>query len=93
MFSVQIESTQDINSQDQCSVILRYVINVIHERLVAVVKCEASTGQCIAQLLTEVVEKLKFGYLASVSVMQQMELLCCPQSPPIQYMCGAMYML
>ncbi|MGH0175548.1 UNVERIFIED_CONTAM: hypothetical protein FKN15_019912 [Acipenser sinensis] len=33
--------------------------DIIHERLVAVVKCKASTGQYFVQLLTEVVEKLK----------------------------------
>ena len=59
MFSVQIHTTQDIASQDQSTVILRYVTNVKHERLVAVVKCEASIGQYFVQLLTEVVEKLK----------------------------------
>ncbi len=45
MFSVQIDTTQDITTQDRCSVIVRYVTDDnIHERLVAVVKCEASTG-------------------------------------------------
>ncbi len=28
MFSVQLDTTQDITEQDQCSVILRYVTNV-----------------------------------------------------------------
>ena len=59
MFSVQIDKTQDITSQDQCSVIVRYVTDVVQERLVAVVKCEASTGQYFVQLLTDVVDKLK----------------------------------
>ena len=59
MFSVQIDTTQDITSQDQCSVIVRYVTDVVQERLVAVVKCEASTGQYFVQLLTDVVDKLK----------------------------------
>lgn len=45
MFSVQIDTTQDISSKDQCSIILRYVTDVIHERLIAVVDCESSTGQ------------------------------------------------
>jgi len=31
MFSVQIDTTQDITSQDQCSVILRYVTDVVNE--------------------------------------------------------------
>ncbi|KAJ8346852.1 hypothetical protein SKAU_G00282530 [Synaphobranchus kaupii] len=54
-----IDTTQDITTQDQCSVIVRYVTNVIHERLVAVVKCEASTGQYFVQLLSEVLENMK----------------------------------
>ena len=44
MFSVQIDTTMDISCEDQCSVI-RYVTDVVHERLLAVVNCEASTGE------------------------------------------------
>lgn len=51
MFSVQIDTTQDISSKDQCSIILRYVTDVIHERLIAVVDCELSTGQNFVELL------------------------------------------
>lgn len=59
MFSVQIDTTQDITSQDQCSVILRYVTDVVNGRLIAVVKCEKSTGQYFVDLLTEMMDKLK----------------------------------
>ena len=59
MFSVQIDTTMDISCEDQCSVIIRYVTDVVHERLVAVVNCEASTGEYFVQLLKEVTEKLK----------------------------------
>ncbi len=45
MFSVQLDTTQDITSQDQCSVILRYVTETVHERLLTVVKCQASNMQ------------------------------------------------
>lgn len=62
MFSVQTDTTQDITSEDQCSVILRYVTNVVNEMFVAVVKCKASTGQYFVNLLTEVIEKLKHGH-------------------------------
>ncbi len=58
MFSVQLDTTQDITGQDQCSVILRYVTNVVNERLVAVVRCHESTGQSFVKLLTEVLEHL-----------------------------------
>ncbi|KAJ8263890.1 hypothetical protein GJAV_G00142760 [Gymnothorax javanicus] len=39
MFSVQLDTTQDINGHDQCSVILRYVTEAVQERLVAMVRC------------------------------------------------------
>uniref|UniRef100_A0A3B3S3W6 HAT C-terminal dimerisation domain-containing protein n=1 Tax=Paramormyrops kingsleyae TaxID=1676925 RepID=A0A3B3S3W6_9TELE len=59
MFSVQLDTTQDITAQDQYSVILRYVTDVVNERLVAVVRCSASTGQSFVDLLKEVLEHLK----------------------------------
>ncbi|XP_034062116.1 uncharacterized protein LOC117539872 [Gymnodraco acuticeps] len=60
MYSVQIDTTQDITAQDQCSVVIRYVTDIVHERLVAVIKCEASTGQYFAQLVVnEVLETMK----------------------------------
>lgn len=56
MFSVQIDTTQDITSHEQCSVILRYITDAIQERLLAVVKCEASTDQYFVQMLTDVMD-------------------------------------
>lgn len=38
MFSVQLDTTQDITGKAQCSVILRYVTDAVHERLVAVLQ-------------------------------------------------------
>lgn len=58
MFSVQIDTTQDVSSTDQCSIILRYVTDVIHERLVAVVDCEKSTGKYFTEALKETLDKL-----------------------------------
>ena len=37
VFSVQIDTTEDNTSTDQCAIIVRYVTDTIHERLVAVV--------------------------------------------------------
>ena len=54
MFSVQTDTAHDISSKDQCS-ILRYVTDVIHERLIAAVECESST---IAELLKKVLQEL-----------------------------------
>jgi len=58
MFSVQIDTTQNISSKDQCSIILRYVTDVIHERLIALVDCESSTGQHFVGLLGKVLLNL-----------------------------------
>lgn len=58
MFSVQIGTTQDITSKVQCSVILRYVTDVVHEKLVALVNCEASTGQYFLDLLKDTLTRL-----------------------------------
>lgn len=59
MFSIQLDTTQDITSQDQCSIILRYVTDTVHERLVALVRCEASTGQYFVNLISDVLDHLK----------------------------------
>uniref|UniRef100_A0A8C6KUE3 DUF4371 domain-containing protein n=1 Tax=Nothobranchius furzeri TaxID=105023 RepID=A0A8C6KUE3_NOTFU len=58
MFSVQLDTTQDISSQDQCSIIMRYVTDVVNERLVAVLKCSSSTGQAFVDMLSDVLEKM-----------------------------------
>lgn len=58
MYSIQIDTTFDITSQDQCSVVIRYVTDIVHEQLVAVIRCEASTGLYFAQLVNEVLETM-----------------------------------
>ena len=67
MFSIQINITQDIMSHEQCSVILRYVTDAIQERLLAVVKCEASTGQYFVQLLADVMDRFNLDISNCVS--------------------------
>lgn len=59
MFSVQIDTTQDITSKDQCSVIVRYVTDCIHEKLLAVVDCESSSGESFLNLLMQVLTSCK----------------------------------
>lgn len=52
MFSVLIDTTQDITVMDQCSIVLRYVINgTINEKLIAVKCCSDSTGKGMMELL------------------------------------------
>lgn len=58
MFSVQLDTTQDLTSKDQCAVVLRYVTTVVHERLIAVIDCESSTGQYFVDLVKETLAKM-----------------------------------
>ena len=58
MFSVQIDTTQDVTSTDQCAVILRYVNDEVQEKLIGVVQCESSTGEYFVALLNEPLSKV-----------------------------------
>lgn len=80
MFSVQIDTTQDITSNDQCSVILRYVTDAIHERLVAVVDCKASTGQYFVELLKKILQKLNLD----ITLCMQCNGWCSQHAGPVQ---------
>ncbi|KAL7305524.1 hypothetical protein TKK_0002260 [Trichogramma kaykai] len=52
MFSIQVDSTQDITSKDQCSIILRYLnTDQPSERLLGVVQCTDSSGESIKNLV------------------------------------------
>ena len=57
IYSVQIDSIQDITSTDKCSVILRFVRENIEERLLAVVDSHSATGADLRNLLKEVLQK------------------------------------
>lgn len=63
MFSVQ---TQDITTKDQRSIILRYVTDVIHERLIAMVDCKSSNGQYFVELLEKVLLNLNIDIATCV---------------------------
>ncbi|KAE9541874.1 hypothetical protein AGLY_003865 [Aphis glycines] len=55
MFTVELDTTQDISVKDQCSVVLRYVNKSgIQERLIAIVNCIDSSGKGIFELLKKV---------------------------------------
>jgi hypothetical protein len=57
MFSVQLDTTQDISVKDQCSIILRYVTHKqIQERLIAVVNTTDSTGRGFCELLKKILK-------------------------------------
>ncbi len=56
MYSIQIDTTQDISVKDQCSIVVRYVKNTtVYERLLDIVQCTSSTGQSILELFKNVI--------------------------------------
>jgi len=55
-FSIQIDSTQDINVHDQLCVIIRYVTNEVNERLLAVVKSTSGTGESLYNTVYKLLE-------------------------------------
>lgn len=55
MFSTQLDTTQDISVQDQCSVVVRYVNSKgIQEKLLSLVTVQKSTGKSFADMLTNI---------------------------------------
>lgn len=52
-----MDTTEDITSKTQCVIVLRYMTDVINEKLIAVVECESSTGENRIVLLKNVLEK------------------------------------
>ncbi|KAL4088614.1 hypothetical protein QTP88_023703 [Uroleucon formosanum] len=57
MFSVLLDTTQDISVMDQCSIFIRYVVDgMIHERLISVKSCIDSTGKGMMNLLKKAVD-------------------------------------
>jgi len=57
IFSVQIDTTQDINVHDQLCVILRYVTDKANERMITMEKSKSSTGKSLADLISNILEK------------------------------------
>ena len=57
MFSVQLDTTQDISVKDQCSIIVRYMNGMVQERLLAAVACTNTTGSGFMGLLQNVISK------------------------------------
>ncbi|XP_065642970.1 protein FAM200A-like [Hydra vulgaris] len=52
IFSLQIDTTQDITQKDQCSIVVRYVKGNIYDRVVAVLNCKSSTGKDMCNLIS-----------------------------------------
>lgn len=57
MYSVMLDTTQDIAAKDQCAIVIRYVgNNSVHERLISLINCTDTTGQGMCQLLKDVLK-------------------------------------
>ena len=67
IYSVQIDSTQDITSTDKCSVILCFVRENVEERLLAVVDSHSATGADLCNLLKEVLQKQNIDVFKRIS--------------------------
>lgn len=57
-YSVQIDSTQDINVHDQLSIIIRFVDNKVKERLVALIDSKSNTGKDLFETVNMVLKQL-----------------------------------
>ena len=68
MFALKIDTTLDISTEDQYSVLVRYadITGTIQESLVSVVKCEESIGEAFVQLVLEVMSGLNLDFKNSV---------------------------
>ena len=59
IYSVQLDTTQDITVVDQCSIIVRYVVGTkIYERLKGMVKCTSSKGVDFVNLLLNTLKQM-----------------------------------
>nr|XP_047135672.1 uncharacterized protein LOC105847622 [Hydra vulgaris] len=57
MYSIQIDTTQDVSVQDQCVVVVRYINNNnINERLLSTINMDSSTGESFYNVVKELLE-------------------------------------
>ena len=62
MFSVEMDTTQDVTTQDQCFIVLRCVHNGhVSERLLSLIKSTSGTGASLFSLLKNTLEKYGSG--------------------------------
>ena len=83
IYSVQIDSTQDITSTDKCSVILRLVRENVEERLLAVVDSHSATGADLCNLLKKILQKQNIDVSKCIMTVQ-MEHQTCGQIMDLQ---------
>ena len=69
MFLIQVDSTQDISSQDQCSIVVRYICDdLVHERLLAVIKCHDSSGERFKNMVMNVLKSKNINIKTCVGI-------------------------
>jgi len=58
MYSVLLDTTQDVSIQDQCSVILRYVNSKgVNEKLISIMTMKESTRKSFYEMLQHVLNR------------------------------------
>ena len=59
VYSLQLDSTQDISTADQFSIVIQYVTDgTVNERLLSIVPSISRTGQGLFDLLNVILERL-----------------------------------
>ncbi|XP_025200592.1 uncharacterized protein LOC112598380 [Melanaphis sacchari] len=57
-FTIQIDSTQDINVHDQLAIIIRFVTDDINEKLLAIVDCKSGKGKNLCDIVCKALNNL-----------------------------------
>ena len=69
MYSVQIDTTQDVTCKDQCSVLLRYVADQVYEKLIAILNCNSTSVVGMIQLIMDVLSQCNISNLGPIRIM------------------------
>ncbi|XP_047135342.1 uncharacterized protein LOC124812563 [Hydra vulgaris] len=84
MFSVQLDTTQDVSVKDQCSIVIRYVKDHIYEQLVSVSNCTNSTGKGMFELFRDEIVKMGINIEKCVGTLQSGRQTCRANIPVSQ---------
>lgn len=57
-FTIQIDSTQDVNLHDQLAIIIRFVTDDINEKLLAIVDCKKGKGKNVCDIVCKTLNDL-----------------------------------
>ena len=67
IYSIQMDTIQDISGQDQCSIVVRYANGgSVHEKLLRVVKASGTSGLDLFNLLKSTLDRLKLDVVNCV---------------------------